>query len=96
MGLCIAGMNSVLREMKSWFLQISSLAYGQTPLQFRMAREMTWRTPKVRWGCSECEWVFVPPGPPVGETLDEMTAYFLAQRDNAFASHVCTDNYPPG
>src|ERR1700686_2916810 len=24
------------------------------------------------WGCSDCAWVFIPSGPPVGRSLDEM------------------------
>jgi hypothetical protein len=31
------------------------------------------------WGCSECAWVFNPAGPPVGNSLDEMTRNFQMQ-----------------
>ena len=41
------------------------------------------------WGCSECFWVFNPSGPPVGQSLDEMTRNFRAQLSNEFASHDC-------
>jgi hypothetical protein len=39
------------------------------------------------WGCSECTWVFNPSGPPVGESLDEMTQNLRAQLSEEFASH---------
>ena len=41
------------------------------------------------WGCSECAWVFNPSGPPVGESLDEMTQNFKVQLSEEFASHDC-------
>jgi hypothetical protein len=41
------------------------------------------------FGCSECNWVFKPSGPPVGVSLDEMKRTFEAQRDEAFAAHLC-------
>jgi hypothetical protein len=53
-----------------------------------MARDMIWSEGMVRWGCSDCMWVFMPSGPPVGNTLDEMTENFVAQRYQDFASHV--------
>ena len=48
------------------------------------------------WGCSVREWVFVPSGPPVGDTIGEMTRNFVAQRDKEFASHVCVFRQPRG
>jgi rubredoxin len=44
------------------------------------------------WGCSECSWVFNPSGPPVGQSLDEMTRNFRAQLSNEFASHDCAQH----
>jgi rubredoxin len=41
------------------------------------------------WGCSECTWVFNPSGPPVGESIDEMTQNFEVQLSEEFASHDC-------
>lgn len=41
------------------------------------------------WACSECDWIFNPTGPPVGDSLDEMTREFERQRDKDFASHLC-------
>ena len=45
------------------------------------------------WGCSECEWVFRPLGPLVGQSIDEMKVHYEKQRDKEFASHVCAE-YP--
>jgi hypothetical protein len=45
------------------------------------------------WGCSECEWVFNPSGPPTGKSLDEMKQNYEHQRDKEFADHVC-DKHP--
>ena len=41
------------------------------------------------WGCSQCEWVFNPSGPPTGKSLDEMKRNYEHQRDKEFAVHVC-------
>jgi hypothetical protein len=41
------------------------------------------------FGCSECNWVFKPSGPLVGESLNEMKQKYEAQRDKEFAAHVC-------
>lgn len=42
------------------------------------------------FGCSECDWVFEPSGPFVGNILDEMMRKYKAQRDKEFVAHVCT------
>jgi hypothetical protein len=44
----------------------------------------------LRFGCSDCNWVFNPSGAAVGETIDEMKRKYLAERDKEFAGHVCT------
>ena len=54
-----------------------------------MAREMIQVKRIEGWGCSDCAWVFIPSGPPVGNTMDEMKVNFAAQRDKEFVSHVC-------
>ena len=43
------------------------------------------------FGCSECNWVFDPSGPFVGNTLQEMMTKYKAQRDKEFAAHVCAE-----
>jgi hypothetical protein len=43
------------------------------------------------WGCSACAWVFNASDPPTGKSFGEMLGNFEAQRDNEFASHVCTE-----
>ena len=58
-----------------------------------MAREMIQVKRIEGWGCSDCAWVFIPSGPPLGNTMDEMMLNFRAQRDKEFESHVCT-KYP--
>jgi len=40
-----------------------------------------WSMRMVHWGCSDCAWVLRPSGPAVGNTFDEMTVNFVAQRD---------------
>jgi rubredoxin len=45
-----------------------------------------------RWRCSECNWAFSPTGPPIGESLEEMTQNFVSRRDRDFASHVCAEH----
>jgi hypothetical protein len=42
------------------------------------------------WGCSDCAWVFISSGPPLGNTIDEMTQNFEAKRDEEFLTHLCT------
>jgi hypothetical protein len=44
------------------------------------------------WGCSECGWLFKPPGGPVGKSLDEMTRAFVSRRDKEFAAHSCVEH----
>jgi hypothetical protein len=55
-----------------------------------MAREMVWVKRIEGWGCSDCAWVFVPSGPPVGKSMDEMMGNFVARREKEFVSHDCT------
>jgi len=43
-------------------------------------------------GCSECEWVFKPSGPPAGNSLDEMKEHYKRLRDKEFAIHVCAEH----
>jgi rubredoxin len=44
------------------------------------------------WACSECDWVFNPEGPPVGESIDEMISNYEERRDKEFTSHVCAQH----
>ncbi len=44
------------------------------------------------WGCSECAWVFNPPGAPTGKSFNESVRNFELQRDKEFTSHVCADH----
>src|ERR1700722_3249048 len=55
-----------------------------------MARQIIWVKRIQGWGCSDCAWVFIPSGPPVGNTIDDMKRNFTAKRDKEFKSHVCT------
>jgi hypothetical protein len=54
-------------------------------------RKLVWLDqPRFRgWGCSQCAWIFNPPGPPIGETFDDMKRIFELQRDKEFEAHVC-------
>jgi len=60
-----------------------------------MPRELVWiDQPRKRgWGCSQCEWIFSPTDPPIGESIDAMMRNFESQREKEFASHVCS-NHP--
>jgi hypothetical protein len=45
------------------------------------------------WGCSDCAWEFEPEkGPPKGDSLEEMKANYLRQRDREFAIHKCAEH----
>jgi hypothetical protein len=54
-------------------------------------RELIWieQPSAVGWGCSECTWMFIPSGPPIGKSLDEMKKNFEQQRSKEFAGHDC-------
>ena len=60
-----------------------------------MSRELVWIKQQrfAGWGCSECAWVFNPPGALAGKTFDELMQNFALQRDKEFTSHVCS-NHP--
>ena len=44
------------------------------------------------WACTKCAWVFRAPGPPVGNSLEEMKQNYEQRRDKEFASHVCAQH----
>ena len=44
------------------------------------------------WSCSECEWLFRPLGPLIGESIDDMKVHYEKQRDKEFMSHVCSEH----
>jgi hypothetical protein len=46
-------------------------------------------------GCSECGWLFKPPGPPTGDSLAQMKEIYERQRDKEFAAHVCSEHPRP-
>jgi hypothetical protein len=58
-----------------------------------MRREWVWveREDFQGWGCSKCAWVFNMPGPPIGDSKDEMKKHYEQRRDKEFASHVCAE-----
>jgi hypothetical protein len=59
-----------------------------------MSRKMVWiEQQRFRgWGCSECAWVFSPPGALTGKSFDEAKRNFELQRDKEFTFHVCADH----
>jgi hypothetical protein len=71
-------------------------ATGEYSVQMTNLRKMTWvkSAHSELWSCSRCAWAFKPSGPPHGTTLDEMMQNFERQRDQEFASHVCTERPP--
>lgn len=60
-----------------------------------MARRLTWveRQDFQGYSCSECDWVFEPTSGVFGfgRSLDEMKQAYEAERDKAFAAHVCAN-----
>jgi hypothetical protein len=62
-----------------------------------MRRKLVWIEEKrfLGWGCSECAWVFNPPGIPTGNSLDEMKQKYEERRDKGFAAHVCAEHPRP-
>ena len=65
--------------------------YAEESYNAAMPRELVWldRPNFCGWGCSQCAWIFLPAGPPVGETFEAMKRNFEELRDKAFVSHVC-------
>jgi hypothetical protein len=57
-------------------------------------RELIWaqQPTAVGWGCSGCTWMFMPSGPPIGKSLDEMKMNFEQQRSEEFARHACAQH----
>src|ERR1700674_2462272 len=66
-----------------------SCGSGQKALYSCMARAMMSIKRIQGWGCSDCAWVFVPSGPPLGNTIEEMMRNFEAKRHKEFTSHLC-------
>lgn len=60
-------------------------------------REMIWvQTENVEsWGCSECDWIFKPSGPPHGFAMEDMKQNFEREREQGFKSHVCAQHKRP-
>lgn len=60
----------------------------------RRKLKLVWIDEPHYWGegCSECEWVFNPSGPPTGKSLDEMKENYKRQLDRDFAAHVCAEH----
>jgi len=56
-----------------------------------MTRKLVWiENQKFHgFGCSQCNWVFQPSGPLVGESLAKMIKAFEDQREKEFTAHVC-------
>ena len=57
-------------------------------------RRMIWITAAGResWVCSECNWEFLPSGPPIGASLDEMKVNYEIQGHKEFVAHVCAEH----
>jgi hypothetical protein len=62
---------------------------GEKRYNLAMARQIIWVEHIQSWGCSDCTWVFIPSGPPIGNTIDDMKGNFTAKRAKQFKSHVC-------
>ena len=70
----------------------NSLQSGERTNPSRLAsRQMVWsKTPQMEaWTCFACAWVFIPSGPPLGDSLDEMMLNYELLRDTEYACHVC-------
>lgn len=59
-----------------------------------MRRKLVWTETQnfQGWACAECAWVFNPPWPFAGKSIEEMKTNFGQQRDKEFASHVCAEH----
>jgi hypothetical protein len=59
-----------------------------------MRRKLVWVESQnfQGWACSECAWLFNPPWPLVGNSIEEMKTEFEQRRDKEFASHVCAEH----
>jgi hypothetical protein len=62
-----------------------------------MPRRLEWTKSQKFQGfrCSECDWKFKASGAPAGASLDEMKKKYEAERDEAFAGHVCVSHPRP-
>ena len=73
-----------------------TVAFSPTPRRPKvtMLRKLIWIEKRSFQGCacSECEWMFQPLGPPVGDSLDEMKEIYERLRDKEFAGHVCGEH----
>lgn len=60
----------------------------------RVSRRMVWaKTARMEaWACFTCTWAFIPSGPPLGNSLDEMMLNYELQRDKEYACHVCAEH----
>jgi Uri superfamily endonuclease len=81
-------MDYFYMQMEAMLFTIRQFRRGR--LEWLMARTLVWVKRIEGWGCSDCAWTFVPSGPPVGNTMDEMIQTFSAQRDKEFQSHICS------
>jgi hypothetical protein len=52
-------------------------------------RHLIWIEGRMVHGCSECDWLFNPSDPPIGESLNDMKSNFRASLSSEFDSHSC-------
>jgi hypothetical protein len=59
-----------------------------------MPGELVWiDQPRFRgWGCSQCAWIFIPTGPPEGQTFNAMMRKYQERCGKEFAAHVCKEH----
>lgn len=59
-----------------------------------VSRRMVWiKTRQMEaWTCIGCAWAFIPSGPPIGGSLDEMILNYELRRDREYACHACSEH----
>ena len=60
-------------------------------------RQMVWiKNARVQgWGCSQCNWIYNPLGPPLGHGMDEMMKNYERERDLEYLLHSCSTHPKP-
>jgi hypothetical protein len=69
----------------------SSLRERLSKQKAKQSKRLVWveATYMEAWTCSACAWAFLPTGPPMGDSLEEMIENYERLRDMEFSSHDC-------
>jgi len=81
--------------LKTLMKHINSSLKERLPKQIaNQSKHLVWveATYMEAWTCSACAWAFLPTGPPLGDSLEEMMENYERLRDMEFSSHVCAQH----